>query len=161
MRYAPPPATIHTTTLNRIAPMPPQPYPPTTPPTPSAGAAARIWLAMGALFGLLAVVAGAAGTHALRDSLDTDALRVFETAARFQMYHALALLAVGLLAIRLRSLALSVAGALFALGTLLFSGSLYALALSGVGVLGAVAPVGGVCLMAGWAALAIAALRRQ
>lgn len=142
--------------------MPPQPHPsPTTPPTPSAGGAARIWLAAGALFGLLAVVAGAAGTHALRDSLDTDALRVFETAARFQMYHALALLAVGLLAMRRRSLALNVAGALFALGTLLFSGSLYALALSGVGVLGAVAPVGGVCLMAGWAALAIAALRRQ
>ena len=141
--------------------MPPQPHPsPTTPPAPSAGAA-RIWLAAGALFGLLAVVAGAAGTHALRDALDADALRVFETAARFQMYHALALLAVGLLAIRRRSLALNVAGALFALGTLLFSGSLYALALSGVGVLGAVAPVGGVCLMAGWAALAIAALRRQ
>lgn len=97
----------------------------------------------------------------LRDALDADALRVFETAARFQMYHALALLAVGLLAMRRRPLALNVAGALFALGTLLFSGSLYALALSGVGVLGAVAPVGGVCLMAGWAALAIAALRRQ
>ena len=123
--------------------------------------AARIWLAAGALFGLLAVVVGAAGTHALRDALDADALRVFETAARFQMYHALALLAVGLIAMRRRSLALNVAGALFALGTLLFSGSLYALALSGVGVLGAVAPVGGVCLMAGWAALAIAALWRQ
>lgn len=145
-------------------PMPPQPRPPTTPapPTPSDSAAyARIWLAAGALFGLLAVVAGAAGTHALRDALDADALRVFETAARFQMYHALALLAVGLLAMRRRSLALNVAGALFALGTLLFSGSLYALALSGVGVLGAVAPVGGVCLMAGWAALAVTALRRQ
>ena len=140
--------------------MPPQPNPPTTPPPPSAGAA-RVWLAAGALLGLLAVVAGAAGTHALRDALDADALRVFETAARFQMYHALALLAVGLLAIRRRSLALNVAGALFALGTLLFSGSLYALALSGVGVLGAVAPVGGVCLMAGWAALALAALWRQ
>ena len=141
--------------------MPPQPHPsPATPPAPSSGAA-RTWLAAGALFGLLAVVAGAAGTHALRDALDADALRVFETAARFQMYHALALLAVGLLAIRRQSLALNVAGALFALGTLLFSGSLYALALSGVGVLGAVAPVGGVCLMAGWAALAVAALRRQ
>ena len=154
--------TILTTRIQDNKPnMPPQPNPtPTTPPAPSAGAA-RIWLAAGALFGLLAVVAGAAGTHALRDALDADALRVFETAARFQMYHALALLAVGLLAIRRRSLALNVAGALFALGTLLFSGSLYALALSGVGVLGAVAPVGGVCLMAGWAALAIAALRRQ
>ena len=71
---------------------------------------------------------------------------MFETAARFQMYHALALLAAGLLALRLRGRALAAAGALF-------SGSLYALALSGVGAFGAVAPVGGVCLMAGWAAL--------
>ena len=127
MRYAPPPATINTTTPSKVAPMPPQPHPQTTLPTPSA---ARIWLAVGALFGLLAVVAGAAGTHALRDALDADALRVFETAARFQMYHALALLAVGLLAIRRCSLALNVAGALFALGTLLFSGRLYALAIA-------------------------------
>lgn len=141
--------------------MPPQTNPQTTLSSVPSAAPARLWLAAGALFGLLAVVAGAAGTHMLRDALDADALRVFETAARFQMYHALALLVVGLLAMRRRSLALNVAGALFALGTLLFSGSLYALALSGVGVLGAVAPVGGVCLMAGWAALAIAALRRQ
>lgn len=141
--------------------MPPQTNPQTTLSSVPSAAPARVWLAAGALFGLLAVVAGAAGTHALRDALDADALRVFETAARFQMYHALALLVVGLLAMRRRSLALNVAGSLFALGTLLFSGSLYALALSGVGVLGAVAPVGGVCLMAGWAALAIAALRRQ
>lgn len=117
------------------------------------------WLCVGALFGLLAVAAGAAGTHALRDALDADALRVFETAARFQMYHALGLLAAGLLAMRRRTRMVAAAGALFTLGTLLFSGSLYALALTGAGVLGAVAPVGGVCLMAGWGMLAVAAVR--
>lgn len=122
---------------------------------------ARVWLCVGAALGLLAVAAGAAGTHALRDALDADALRVFETAARFQMYHALALLATGLLAMRRQTRMIAAAGALFTLGTLLFSGSLYALALTGVGMLGAVAPVGGVCLMAGWAMLAAAALARE
>ena len=118
-------------------------------------------LAVAAIFGLLAVVAGAAGTHALRDALDAGALRTFETAARFQMYHALALLAVGVLSMRRQTRALTVSAALFTLGTLLFSGSLYILALSGIGVFGAIAPVGGVCLMAGWASLVVAALRSK
>ena len=121
----------------------------------------RVWLCVGAALGLLAVAAGAAGTHALRDALDADALRVFETAARFQMYHALALLATGLLAMRRQTRLIAAAGALFTLGTLLFSGSLYALALGGASMLGAVAPVGGVCLMAGWAMLAAVALARE
>ncbi len=120
----------------------------------------RVWLCVGAALGLLAVAAGAAGTHALRDALEADALRVFETAARFQMYHALALLATGLLAMRRQTRAIVAAGAMFALGTLLFSGSLYALALTGASMLGAVAPVGGVCLMAGWGMLGVAAVRR-
>ena len=124
------------------------------------GTGGRVWLCVGAALGLLAVAAGAAGTHALRDALEADALRVFETAARFQMYHALALLATGLLAMRRQSRAIAAAGALFALGTLLFSGSLYGLALTGAGVLGAVAPVGGVCLMAGWGMLGVGAVVR-
>ncbi len=120
-----------------------------------------ITIGIGAVFGLLAVMAGAAGTHALRDALDADAMRIFETAARFQMYHALALLATGLLAMRRQTRALTVAAALFTLGTLLFSGSLYILALSGIGIFGAVAPIGGACLMAGWASLAFAAFRTR
>ena len=116
-------------------------------------------IAIAAIFGLLSVIAGAAGTHALRDTLDASALRTFETAARFQMYHALALLAVGLLAMRWQTRWLTAATALFGLGTLLFSGSLYILALSGIGIFGAIAPVGGLCLMAGWASLIAAALR--
>ena len=116
-------------------------------------------IAIAATLGLLAVIAGAAGTHALRDTLDAGALRTFETAARFQMYHALALLAVGLLGMRWQTRALTVSAALFTLGTLLFSGSLYILALSGIGIFGAIAPIGGVSLMAGWASLVAAALR--
>ena len=114
-------------------------------------------IATAAILGLLAVIAGAAGTHALRDTLDTSALRTFETAARFQMYHALALLAVGILSMRWQTRWLTAAAALFGLGTLLFSGSLYILALSGIGIFGAVAPVGGLCLMAGWTSLILAA----
>ena len=118
-------------------------------------------IATAAVFGLLAVMAGAAGTHALRDTLDAGALRTFETAARFQMYHALALLAVGILSMRLQTRVLTVSAAIFALGILLFSGSLYILALSGIGIFGAIAPIGGVSLMAGWASLVLAALRSK
>ena len=122
---------------------------------------ARIWIGIGAVLGLLGVVAGAAGTHALRGSLEPGDLDTFETAVRFQMYHAFALLATGLIADRWRSRWTDAAGWLFLLGALLFSGSLYGLALSGVGVLGAIAPVGGLSLILAWAALAIAALRRS
>ena len=87
-------------------------------------------IAIAAILGLLAVIAGAAGTHALRNTLDAGALRTFETAARFQMYHALALLAAGLLFERWQTRALTIAAALFTLGTVLFSGSLYILALT-------------------------------
>ena len=120
-----------------------------------------ITIAIAATLGLLAVIAGAAGTHALRDTLDSGALRTFETAARFQMYHALALLAVGILSTRWQTRALTASAACFTLGTLLFSGSLYILALSGIGIFGAIAPVGGVSLMAGWASLIAAALRSK
>ena len=121
----------------------------------------QITIAIAAIFGLLAVIAGAAGTHALRDTLDASALRTFETAARFQMYHALALLAVGILSMRWQTRILTVSAGLFMLGVLLFSGSLYILALSGIGIFGAVAPIGGISLMAGWASLILAAFRAR
>ena len=120
-----------------------------------------ITIAIAAILGLISVIAGAAGTHALRDMLDAGALGAFETAARFQMYHALALLAVGILATRWQSRALTISAALLTLGALLFSGSLYILAMSGIGIFGAVAPIGGLCLMAGWASLVFAALRSR
>ncbi len=125
------------------------------------GNMARVWIGIGAVLGLLGVVAGAAGTHALRGSLEPGDLDTFETAVRFQMYHAFALLATGLIADRWRSRWTDAAGWLFVLGVLVFSGSLYGLALSGIGVLGAIAPVGGLSLILAWAALAIAVLRRS
>ena len=121
----------------------------------------RVWIGTGALFGLLAVVAGAAGVHALRDVIEPDSLRTFETAVRFQMYHALALLAVGILASRLRSRLVDLGGALFVAGVVVFCGSLYLLALTGVGAFGAVAPVGGLSLMGGWLSILVAAIRTR
>jgi len=112
---------------------------------------------LGALSAFLAVAAGAFGAHALRGAIAPDRLQVFETAARYQMFHALALIAVHLVRAQRGDAsrrALGVAGALFAAGTVLFSGSLYALALSGARRWGAVTPIGGVAFLAGWAAFA-------
>ncbi len=121
----------------------------------------RFFLAAGAISAAISVAAGAFGAHALRARLAPDLLEVFKTGAQYQMYHALALLAAGWVAARSPGLAVAWAGALFLAGTLLFSGSLYALALSGVRVLGAVTPFGGVAFIAGWIALAIAATSRS
>lgn len=115
----------------------------------------RGFAATGAASAALAVLAGAFGAHALRTRVPLDLLVVFETAARYQMYHALGLLAVALLAERI-SHAGRTAGWLFLAGTVFFSGSLYALALTGNRALGAITPVGGVCFIAGWTVLAVA-----
>ncbi len=119
------------------------------------------WLFVGALNGFLAVAAGAFGAHALKARLGADLLAVFETGARYHMYHALALVAVGLLAALRPGSAglLNGAGWAFLVGVLLFSGSLYALALTGVRGLGAITPLGGLAFLTGWALLALAALR--
>ncbi|HEX6103933.1 MAG TPA: DUF423 domain-containing protein [Gemmatimonadales bacterium] len=117
----------------------------------------RLFFSLGAVSGLVAVAAGAFGAHALRERLDPSALAVFETGARYQMYHALALIAVAWAAARWPGPWPGRAGWLFVAGTLLFSGSLYALALSGIRALGAVTPFGGVAFLAGWLCLALAA----
>jgi uncharacterized membrane protein YgdD (TMEM256/DUF423 family) len=119
----------------------------------------RTFAVVGAISALVAVAAGAFGAHALRSRLSADLLAVFETAARYQMYHAIGLLFIALVAADGNRLA-SAAGWLLIAGTLLFSGSLYALALSGARGLGAITPVGGLCFLAGWACLALAVLRR-
>ena len=116
----------------------------------------------GALSGFIAVAAGAFGAHALKKRLAPDLLAVFETGARYQMFHALGLVAIAVWLARAESgsiVPLRAAGVLFLVGTALFSGSLYALALTGVGRLGAVTPLGGLAFLAGWLALAIAAWR--
>jgi len=120
----------------------------------------RAFFALGALSGLLAVGAGAFGAHALRERLSPDMLAVFETGARYQMYHALALLAAAWAVGRWPGGATLAAGWLFVAGTVVFCGSLYLLALTGHRWLGAITPLGGLAFLAGWAALAWAVLRR-
>ena len=121
----------------------------------------RVLIMAGGILGLLGVVAGAMGVHALRDTLDARALSTFETGVRFQMYHALALLAVGLLAGRWKTGLVKLSGVLFTVGIVLFSGSLYILAITGIGVFGAIAPLGGLSLMAAWTSLIIGAIRQR
>ncbi len=134
--------------------------------SPDAGPAARylpaverLFAALGAISGFIAVAAGAFGAHGLRARVSPDLVAVFETGARYQMYHALGLLLVAWATTRWPGAATSAAGWLFVAGTVIFSGSLYALTLSGVRTLGAVTPIGGVAFLAGWIALAWAALR--
>lgn len=113
------------------------------------------WLVVAGLSGATAVAAGAFGAHVLRDVLGAAQRETFETAARYHLVHALALAAVALLAARAPGArAVDAAGWLFALGTVVFSGSLYALVLSGQRWLGAVTPIGGVLLIGGWLTLA-------
>ena len=112
---------------------------------------------VGALMAGLGVGIGAFGAHGLRGRLTPEMLAVFETGVRYHMYHALALLATAALMARVDGRAVVVAGWSFLAGILLFSGSLYALALTGVTTLGAITPLGGVAFLVGWIALAIAA----
>jgi uncharacterized membrane protein YgdD (TMEM256/DUF423 family) len=121
----------------------------------------RVLIMAGGILGLLGVVAGAMGVHALRDVLDAKALNTFETGVRFQMYHALALLAVGSLAGRWKTGFVKLSGVLFTAGVVLFSGSLYILAITGIGVFGAIAPLGGLSLMAAWTSLIVGAIRQR
>jgi uncharacterized membrane protein YgdD (TMEM256/DUF423 family) len=125
----------------------------------------RVLVGIGAVLGLIGVGAGAFGAHGLEGRLDEEALATWDLAARYQMVHAVAIFAAGIA----RSSALSMAsGKLWAVGVWLlvggvavFSGTLYALALTGIGWLGAVTPIGGTALLVGWAALAAAAFRAR
>ena len=119
----------------------------------------RVFVALGSVSALIAVAAGAFGAHALRARLSPEYLAAFETAARYQMYHALALLAVAWAITRWPGSLTVWAGWLFVVGTVLFSGSLYILALSGTRWWGAVTPLGGVAFLAGWSCFLLAARR--
>ena len=128
-----------------------------------------MWIVVGAVSGFVAVAAGAFGAHALRDRLTPEMLAIYNTGAHYHLLHALALVAVGLPArVRgasagphRRDLAVSVAGWGFLIGTILFAGSLYTLAITGVKTWGAVTPFGGVAFLVGWAALALAGARSR
>jgi uncharacterized membrane protein YgdD (TMEM256/DUF423 family) len=119
----------------------------------------RLWIVLGAVNAFLSVAAGAFGAHGLKARLPPDLLTIFETGARYHMYHSLGLIAIGLVAQARPSPLLSGAGWAMLAGILLFSGSLYALALTGVRALGAITPIGGLGFLAGWALLAVAAWR--
>jgi uncharacterized membrane protein YgdD (TMEM256/DUF423 family) len=125
------------------------------------GAPARGLVAAGAGSAFVAVAAGAFGAHALRMRLTPHELEIWETAARYQMYHALALLGAAWIAVTWPGPLPRWAGRLFLAGTAIFSGSLYILALTGLRWLGAVTPLGGACFLAGWACLLLAATHRH
>jgi uncharacterized membrane protein YgdD (TMEM256/DUF423 family) len=116
---------------------------------------AKFFITLASLSGMLAVVLGAFGAHALKDKLDEYALGIFETAVQYHFYHSFALLAVGVIALSQPQTAmLKSSGWLFLLGILVFCGSLYLLSVTGVRWLGAITPLGGLAFIGGWACLA-------
>jgi len=118
----------------------------------------RAFLLTGALSGFIAVAVGAFGAHGLRNRLSPEMLAVFETGVRYHLFHTFAVLFVAVAAARFDGWLVRGAGWSFTAGIVLFSGSLYALALTGVTTLGAVTPIGGLAFLVGWGFLAVAAM---
>jgi len=122
----------------------------------------KLFLIAGAINGFLAVALGAFGAHALKERLSERYLAIWETAVQYQMFHALALIAIAILMhpnLFGASGALNGAGYAILIGIIIFSGSLFALALSGVGILGAITPIGGVAFLVGWVLLIVAVVK--
>ena len=119
----------------------------------------RNFLLIGAVAGFLGVALGAFGAHGLRGRLSPEMLQVFETGVRYHLYHALAIVATAAIMGRIDgSRLLHIAGWSFTAGIVLFSGSLYSLAFTGITTLGAITPLGGLAFLVGWACLALAAI---
>ena len=121
----------------------------------------RVFFIIAAVSAFIAVAAGAFGAHGLKGRLDADLLAVFEIGVRYQMYHALALIGVSLACTRWPGKLIQAGGWLLIIGSLLFSGSLYLLSLTGTKGLGAITPLGGVLLLAGWLCLAVGAFKSR
>ncbi len=121
----------------------------------------RVFVMLAAFFGFSGVALGAFAAHGLKNTLSAEYLAVFQTGTHYQLIHALALLAVAVLSVYLRGRLVNTAGWMFCLGILLFSGSLYALTLTGVSTLGIITPFGGLSFLAGWLCLGLAAWRTQ
>ncbi len=118
---------------------------------------ARLWLLLSAFAGFTGVALGAFAAHGLKGRLTPEYLAVFQTGTHYQLIHALALFGVGLLALHMPGRLVNLAGGAFAVGILLFSGSLYLLTLSGIGKLGMITPFGGVAFLVGWLCLGLSA----
>ena len=119
------------------------------------------FLSIGAISGALAVMIGAFGAHGLEDKLSEKMLTVYHTGVEYHFYHTFALLIVGILAAKITSRKLQAAGWCFTSGILIFSGSLYALSISGITVLGAITPIGGLLFIVGWVLLAISVIKAR
>jgi uncharacterized membrane protein YgdD (TMEM256/DUF423 family) len=130
-------------------------------PARTAGEGAPMWVLLASIFGALSVAAGAFGAHALRGAVSERDLETFQTAAHYQMIHALAFFAVAWGRTRWRGKLVNLAGNFFFAGILLFSGSLYALVLTNTRWLGAITPFGGISLILGWVLLGIAGWRGE
>ena len=122
---------------------------------------AKLFLSLGAISGALGVIIGTFGAHGLQNKLSDKMLTVYQTGVQYHFYHTFALLAVGLLALKFQSGLLTSSGWSFLVGLLLFSGSLYALSISGISKLGTITPVGGLFFIIGWALLATAVLKAR
>jgi len=123
-------------------------------------AKASMFLVWGGVFGFLGIVIGAFGAHGIKSRVTPELLVIFETGVKYQMYHALALIAIGVLLQRVQIPMLATSGWLMIVGTLIFSGSLYVLVLTGVRTWGAVTPIGGLCFLGGWFLFIISFLKK-
>jgi len=121
---------------------------------------ARFFIATAAILMFIGVAAGAFGAHGLKQMLSTDMLAIWQTAVTYQMVHGLGMLALGIMLQQQDNTLLRRAAWAMLIGVVIFSGSLYALALTGIRVLGAITPIGGLAFLTGWAMLAWAALKR-
>lgn len=121
----------------------------------------NLFLTLGSISGALAVMIGAFGAHGLKRKLTEEMLAIYKTGVEYHFYHTFALLAVGLVAMHYKSTLLTASGWTMAAGIVIFSGSLYALSISGIRVLGAITPIGGLCFIAGWVLFAVAVLKAQ
>lgn len=115
----------------------------------------------GAIFMALGVILGAFGTHALKTRLSPEMMQVYKTGVEYQFYHALGLLLIGLIGFQVKSKYLNWSGILIGIGIILFSGSLYVLSITGIKIIGAITPFGGLSFVAGWVFLAIGLLKNE
>ncbi|MCF7817025.1 MAG: DUF423 domain-containing protein [Kiritimatiellales bacterium] len=120
---------------------------------------AKLFLSLGSISGALAVMIGAFGAHGLKDKLTTEMLAIYKTGVEYHFYHTLALLIVGVVALHCKSALLTASGWSMVVGIVIFSGSLYALSISGIRILGAITPIGGLCFIIGWVLLALAVVK--